>query len=606
MASLRRFDASNPGETCLDRFSRDISSRLSPLQADVDHLLDGFIDQACDWKSLTAFMAGGAAFSAGKAGSALAVGKILRTSPAFFQAATFLGGLAAETSAFEVSRRSLASLTGESDSSSLWRWKGEGGLAQGWLSSFFTFGFLKGAGFVVASQNAATRHFFQSTAMVLGNQWVSAFGWVAPPSGSFAEQWLHAETTLLQMGAAMNLIHLGGGGRVFAFERSLELSVRAVSEPSLFQKSSFLSFRPAEDLAAEGERGRVSFEKNSFLEKSSVVLMSSHDEGEGGGGGSSVGSKPFSTPRIKVVSKIPPGGDKPIDFASLTKAARRNRKGALETLTALAEENHFGAINALGQVAEKNLQGIWILIRLAENENFAAKLKVKSLELHGYRRGDPSLGKRAPALIRLAEMGNKQAVDLFIQALWVNRQSLSLDVLEALAKKNYTLALRGIAETAAKNPRAVQVLHRLAEDGNRAAADLLKNVAARYFSSLLWMEVEEVVEPLLLLSRHGNGEAFKGLKRAARIFPSAVRALLELAQEGRSDAIQALRDLVESPAIDASREARIALETLAGMGQEEAVQVLERLSPRLTPTIASHRLTRLWRWFRRFRRDRSS
>src|SRR4030095_5575142 len=175
---------------------------LNPLQTQVDGLVSGFAEQATNWRSLASMMAGGRAYRAGRIGvMGLGNGSILR-------AASIGVGLTAEISTFELSHRTLSGLGSHPHgSTNLWRWNGNGGLRQGLLQSFITFGALKGAGRLAQGENLAAQHLFQDTAMVLGHHATSTLGLAPRPGGSLAEQFLHAEATNLQLGAGMTLAH---------------------------------------------------------------------------------------------------------------------------------------------------------------------------------------------------------------------------------------------------------------------------------------------------------------------------------------------------------------------------------------------------------------
>src|SRR5262245_33029771 len=87
--------------------SRSISATtpLSSLQSQVDHLVGGFVEQATDLRTLAAISAGGLAFRAGRVGlMGLGTGNAV-------QALSYVGGLGAEVSAFELTSRGIASLS---------------------------------------------------------------------------------------------------------------------------------------------------------------------------------------------------------------------------------------------------------------------------------------------------------------------------------------------------------------------------------------------------------------------------------------------------------------------------------------------------------------
>src|SRR4029453_4395468 len=71
----------------------------SPVQSQVDGLVGGFAQQATDWRSLAAMMAGGMAYRAGRIGvMGLGSGNALRVASVGL-------GLTAEVSTFELTHR---------------------------------------------------------------------------------------------------------------------------------------------------------------------------------------------------------------------------------------------------------------------------------------------------------------------------------------------------------------------------------------------------------------------------------------------------------------------------------------------------------------------
>src|SRR5262249_32709141 len=144
-------------------------------------------------------------------------------------------GLGVEVSAFEMTNRSLTALTGESSlHPNLWRWEGQGGIRQGLLSSLITFGSLKSTAQLAQGENVVVQHLLQDTGMVFGHQISGAFGVTSMPTGTLAEQFLHAESTNLQVGAGMALAHDIAPG-IQGLERGLGLSLGAtdVGKPFL-------------------------------------------------------------------------------------------------------------------------------------------------------------------------------------------------------------------------------------------------------------------------------------------------------------------------------------------------------------------------------------
>src|SRR5262245_7662884 len=208
----------------LDRLSASNAVQnlaLTPSQTQVDGMVENFVRQATDWKSLAAMAAGGISYRLGRMG-------VMSTGLRGGQALSVTLGLGTEVTAFEMTQRSLSTLTGEGHANpNLWKWNGTGGLKQGLSSSLVTFGTLKIFGKLAEGQNLILQHGTQDLAMVLGHQFLYKIGLGERPEGTFAEQLLHAEITNLQIGAGMALGHELAGGRLLASERGLDLKLRS-------------------------------------------------------------------------------------------------------------------------------------------------------------------------------------------------------------------------------------------------------------------------------------------------------------------------------------------------------------------------------------------
>src|SRR4030095_12504563 len=128
---------------------------------------------------------------------------------------------------FEFTHRGLSSMTVGTRAphpANLWSWNGPGGIRQGLLQSFVTFGAIKGAGRLASGENLVAQHLLQDSAMVLGHNISANFGITPRPAGTLAEQFLLAEATNLQIGAGMALAHRMVPG-MHAMERGLDLSL---------------------------------------------------------------------------------------------------------------------------------------------------------------------------------------------------------------------------------------------------------------------------------------------------------------------------------------------------------------------------------------------
>ncbi|MFO1519477.1 MAG: hypothetical protein U1F57_07465 [bacterium] len=232
-ASLAAPGFSVSSESILDRsHSR---SPMSAFQTQVDEMVGGFVEQATEWKSLAAMMAGGAAYRCGKIAFLGAASKLplALKNPLLMQAGSAFLGLATEVTVFEATNRSLHTFFSDGVSHNSWKWSGKGGLKEGWLSSFINFGILKGFGKLSEGQNVLLQHASQDLAMVMGHHVLFGIGWGEKQEGSLSEQLLHAEATNLQLGAGMSLAHEATGGRLTAWERSLDFNIRS-QESGLF------------------------------------------------------------------------------------------------------------------------------------------------------------------------------------------------------------------------------------------------------------------------------------------------------------------------------------------------------------------------------------
>ncbi|MFO1518611.1 MAG: hypothetical protein U1F57_02935 [bacterium] len=199
-------------ETLLLRFSQTSlaqESRLFSAQAQMDGLVSHFVQEATDWRSMAAMMAGGVAYRLGRMGAMSILGS--QRLPLRLLANTI--GLANEVTVFEAMNGILRP---ESTPST-----GEGGFWHRWRASFLNFGLLKIGGAAAVGQNVIAQHLFQDTAMVAGNHLTARLGLGPAPEGTLAQQFLHAEATNLQLGVGMGFAHFVMPG-IHAFESGLE------------------------------------------------------------------------------------------------------------------------------------------------------------------------------------------------------------------------------------------------------------------------------------------------------------------------------------------------------------------------------------------------
>src|SRR5262245_24947050 len=277
----------------------------TPLQSQVDGLVDGFVQQATDWRSLAAMMAGGMAYRVGRTGALTAgTGRL----------ASLGIGLSAEVTAFELTNRALQSVGAGLVSAhfeghpqgvplqarNLWRWEGQGGIRQGFLNSFITFGSLKGSARVAQGENVVVQHLLQDTGMVLGHQVSASFGITDRPQGTFAEQVLHAEATNLQMSAGMALAHSVAPG-IQGLERGLDLSLRSI----LSTLSHSPHFGPAFAVAGLGKTDLEQFGGPKIILNSFDDTGDPRFPGNAGGGSGRADEISGAFQRVEQRYKIP-------------------------------------------------------------------------------------------------------------------------------------------------------------------------------------------------------------------------------------------------------------------------------------------------------------
>ncbi|MFO1519893.1 MAG: hypothetical protein U1F57_09570 [bacterium] len=215
------FQISSDSVGVLARLSETDSLQVnspSTFQSQVDTLTSLFLSEICQWKSLTAMMAGSLAYRMGRAGIlALPAGTYGRVP---LQWLSYGGGLASEATVFE----GASEILGSGSPSSL---KGEGEFRNRWLTTFVRFGLLKLGGAATVGENLLTQHLFQDAAMIAGEQVTAKLGLTPAPEEGLAEQWVKAEITQWQMTAGMGLLHFLTGGSIAALEKSQDLFLKS-------------------------------------------------------------------------------------------------------------------------------------------------------------------------------------------------------------------------------------------------------------------------------------------------------------------------------------------------------------------------------------------
>jgi hypothetical protein len=294
--------------TLLDQSSSSFPGTSVPtfLQAQVDHLVGGFIEQATDWRSLAAMTAGGMAHRLGRIG-VMSHGGVWAAIP--LRTASVAIGLGAEVVSFEMTNRFLQNPPtppfAKGGQGGIWRWDGPGGIRQGLLNSLFTFGTLKGAGRLAQGENVVVQHILQDTGMVLGHQVSALLGITDRPQGTLAEQFLHAEVTNLQLGAGVALAHTIAPG-IQGLERGLDLSLCGTDGRVQPAAPLQIGSQPAFAVIGTGKKDSGKFEIPKVFLNSSDDNNSRFQVGPQGGGkekGPEGSEKIFS--RIEQRYKIP-------------------------------------------------------------------------------------------------------------------------------------------------------------------------------------------------------------------------------------------------------------------------------------------------------------
>ncbi len=265
--------------TILDRgrsfgLSADSHYNLTPFQQQSSHLLDHFVEQASDWKSLAAMTAGSLAYQAGKIGVFSAVPKLLGavSHPLFTKTSAILFGLSCEVSAFRTVNHILNAPLRQAQGRLLSPDEGGGLFGKEWLSTFTDFVTLKGLGRLGAGQNVILSHLFQDTGMVAWHQLAYSLALSTKPQGNLIDQYLHAEIINLQMSAGLSVAHQLSGGKILALEKSLELQA---SSRSPLEKNNI-----AWNFAFASSHASRSFTRSAPLSKTpSIVLMSEPSNG---------------------------------------------------------------------------------------------------------------------------------------------------------------------------------------------------------------------------------------------------------------------------------------------------------------------------------------
>lgn len=211
--------------------SIDLKASHSLCQLEFDSLQAGFTKQALNLPSLLGMTGAGLAFRAGRTLS-LGIASHLFGTPRSFLTSQILNltstlvGFGTEVFAFEGITRS-SRIIFEGANHSLLEWNGEQGFRQGLVHGALSLGSLKLSGHFFQTRNVLLQHFTQDSAMVGSHQFAIWLDWEQGPTQSLAQQYLHAEATLLQMNVGIALVH-GFLPGLRSIERSLDHSQQRI------------------------------------------------------------------------------------------------------------------------------------------------------------------------------------------------------------------------------------------------------------------------------------------------------------------------------------------------------------------------------------------
>lgn len=202
------------------------TSTYSVAQLECDSLQQNFTREVLNPSSLLGMTGAGFAFRLGRS---LSLGVLApffspqsTLASCLLKTSSSLIGFGAEVLAFEGITRSTR-IAFEGASQSLLAWEGEQGLKHGLLNGALTLGSLKLSGHFFQTRNIALQHFTQDSALVLAHQLAASAHLNERPQGSLAQQFLHAEASLIQMNVGMRLAH-GLLPSLRVFEQALHLS----------------------------------------------------------------------------------------------------------------------------------------------------------------------------------------------------------------------------------------------------------------------------------------------------------------------------------------------------------------------------------------------
>jgi hypothetical protein len=212
------------------------SRPLSDIQAQVDALVSHSMDEATNWKTISAMTAAGAASRLLRLGSMTAAAPLLAHRSAWLPALIRTGSqavaLSGESAVFAGMSRSFRNLEGRPSSQPF---------SEEWAQTMISLGSLKAFGGITKGQNIVLQHLAADLGLVAGQNLASAAHLTGKSSGGLIEQMLGAEALNWQMKAGMGLVH-GLTPQLMALEKSADLSLESQEREIRLKNPPLLSF----------------------------------------------------------------------------------------------------------------------------------------------------------------------------------------------------------------------------------------------------------------------------------------------------------------------------------------------------------------------------
>ncbi len=511
---------------------------LSSTQLEINQLINTFISEACDWKTLAAMTVGGLAYRAGK----LATLKFL---PGIAARAV---GLALEA----ITYRSGEALLRGQDLKVAFD-------PRGLLSTTLDFGLLKGAGKFVQHKNLFLAHALQSGTMVLGHELGANLNLVEREKGTWAQKWINAEIRNIQMIAGMQLVH-GVAPGIRTFENELELSVesRKVEKQSLPLLAKALNIQMSAESRDASQPNEISLKdlKNLAVSGDRSALLQLLLEAQ-----------------TNVLAIL--------HLSDLVRTGHEDAKKGIQSLN----------VTAYSEAAKTDLEVVNALLILSDMGNPHAKRTLQELDVIALFRIVNEDPRVILYLADIEKLGNRRVRSLF--------ETLDIAAL-AKAAKTDQFAMNGlfILAQGEYHPGALSELTRLAnrDKGALESISYLSGSDPKAFSALVEVASVNVdaFNKLHHLARAGRSHAKEALRlldvsgfaQAAKVNMTAIAILSTLHHLGNNAASQALQDLDIRVHLAASGESSVHMAFLFRVLQEvdhpwtlQPSPVVERKNP---------------------------